>query len=154
MPVSRMLRPWSALAFGLALAACGDDAAGPAQAASLTETDVTGTWRATVPAPGFTATVVMDLRADHTIGFSQSLAGLVPGASDSTVDWAYETGTWSLQGSSLSYQKAACRYAPKPGEPLKDSTCTAPLTKTYTPTIKDGKMSVVEGASVYTFTRD
>jgi hypothetical protein len=154
MPVARLPRPWLPAAFGLVFWACGGDSTGPDQAAALTEADVTGTWRATVPAPGFIAQVVMDIRADHTLAFSQRLTGILPSAPDSTVDWAYETGTWSLQGNSLGYLKAACRYSPKPGEALKDSTCNAPLSKSYTPTFKDGKMSVAEGTSVYTFTKD
>ncbi|MDB5051177.1 MAG: hypothetical protein JWO30_4248 [Fibrobacteres bacterium] len=148
----------SRLSLGIALAglllACGKDATGPESAAVITEADVTGTWRTSVPAAGFTVKVIMEVTADHNMNFAQKYAGVVPGKPDSAVDKSYESGTWSLNAGILTSQKVACRYASPPNFQLKDSTCIAPVSNDYSLAIKGNTMTVVLGTATFVFTRD
>jgi hypothetical protein len=151
------LRGLSPLILGMALAglfvACEKSATGP-EAAALTEADLPGTWRTSIPAVGFTVKVIMEIGADHSVNFAQKYTGVVPGAPDSAVDKSYESGRWSLSGGVLSSTKVACRYATPPAFQLQDTTCAAPITQQYSLAIKGNSMTVVEGTSTYLFLRD
>jgi hypothetical protein len=138
---------------GLAVG-CGEDAAGPSKPSTITEADVTGVWRTSVPAPGFTVKVVMNISADHSIDFSTKYAGVIPGKPDSLQDRADEAGTWSLNNGVMRLTKTDCKYATAPDYHLKDSTCVAPLIKDYSLGLKGNSMTVVEGTGTFVFTKD
>lgn len=154
----RLRKGFPRLVLGIALAsvflACGKDTTGPENTAPITEADVTGTWRTSVPALGFIVKVKMDIGADHSMNFSQKYAGMIAATPDSAVDHSYESGTWSLSGGVLKSAKVLCQYASAPDFQLKESACADPVSKDYSLNIKGNTMTVVEGTAVYVFTRD
>jgi hypothetical protein len=149
---------FSPLGMGLVLAglflACEKSATAPEQPVVLREADVTGTWRTSVPALGFTVKVMMEIGTDHSLKFSQKYAGVVAGSPDSTLDRSLETGTWTLTNGILSSNKVACSYGNAPAYQLKDTTCAAPIAKAYNLQVNGNSMTVIEGTSAYVFTRD
>ncbi|MDB5105950.1 MAG: hypothetical protein JWP91_3639 [Fibrobacteres bacterium] len=136
------------------LLGCGKEATGPEAPAAITEADVAGTWHTVVPTPGFIVKVDMEVKADHSMNFSQQYLGLIPGKADSAVDWSYESGTWSLSDNVLTSNKLECRYADTKTYAMKDSACAAPVSKAYSLAIKGNTLTVVEGKAVYVFNRD
>jgi hypothetical protein len=142
------------LALAILLSACGKDAAGPAEPDPVTEADVVGTWRTSVPIPGASVKVIMEIREDHSVTVSQKFAGVIKTAPDSLLDVSAESGTWSLAGGKLASTKTHCLYGTSPDYKLAEAPCTDPIAKEYRVAVTGNSMTVVENTSTYLFIRD
>lgn len=149
-----ILRVLPLLVLAAIVLGCEKEANGPDNAPVITESDVTGTWRTSVPVTGFTVKVVMEIAADHSMNFSQKYAGLIKASPDSVIDRSYESGMWALTHGVMKTNKVTCRYAVEPSYQLQNAACEAPVSKEYSLGINGNKMTVVEGTTTYVFTRD